>query len=102
MKFSMNEETRASLIESLNKKEKDAVRIFVKGYGWSGPSFGVALDKQNDDDDVFEADGFKIVAEKEISFLFENSFIRANKGMFGDFYTVSINGESEDSGCSCS
>lgn len=33
MKFSMSEETKASLIESLNKKEKEAVRIFVKGYG---------------------------------------------------------------------
>ncbi|MDV3428093.1 MAG: hypothetical protein LIR50_13925 [Bacillota bacterium] len=59
------------------------------------------MDKQNEDDDVFEADGFKIVAEKEISFLFEDSFIGSNKGLFGDFYTVSINGESGDSGCSC-
>lgn len=33
MKFSMSEETKASLKESLNKKEKEAVRIFVKGYG---------------------------------------------------------------------
>lgn len=102
MKFSMSEETKASLIESLNKKEKEAVRIFVKGYGWSGPSFGVALDKQNEDDDVFEADGFNIVAEKEISFLFEDSYIRSKKGLLGDSYTVSINGESDNSGCGCS
>jgi len=60
------------------------------------------LDKQNDDDDVFEADGFNIVAEKEISFLFEDSYIRSIKGLFGDSYKVSINGKSEDSGCSCS
>lgn len=33
MNFSMSEETRASLIESLKEKEKDTVRIFVKGFG---------------------------------------------------------------------
>jgi len=59
------------------------------------------LDKQNEDDDVYEAGGFNVVAEKEISFLFEDSYISNKKGLFGDFYTVSRKGENPDSNCSC-
>lgn len=33
MNFSMSEETKASLIQSLKQKQKDTVRIFVKGFG---------------------------------------------------------------------
>lgn len=99
MKFNMSEETKASLLVSLEKKDKDAVRIFIKGFGWGGPSFGVALDKQNDDDDVFQLENIKIVAEKEISFLFEDAVIGSRKGMFGDFYTVYKNGENGPSSC---
>lgn len=33
MNFFMSEETKSSLKESLKKKEKDAVRIYIKGFG---------------------------------------------------------------------
>jgi Fe-S cluster assembly iron-binding protein IscA len=57
------------------------------------------LDEQKENDDVFQADGFKIAADKEISFLFDDSHINSSKGLFGDFYTITRK-EDENSGCS--
>lgn len=47
------------------KKTEKALRIYVAGYGWGGPSFGIALDEQKNEDIVTEIDGITFVVERE-------------------------------------
>lgn len=54
------------LFQVLNEKEsKVAVRVYVAGFGWGGPSLGLALDEPNDDDKVFELEQFKVVVNAD-------------------------------------
>jgi len=42
------------------------VRIYIQGYGWGGPSFGIALDEHKENDYVVEVPSGKIVVENEL------------------------------------
>jgi Fe-S cluster assembly iron-binding protein IscA len=42
------------------------VRIFLAGFGCSGPSFGLALDDKTEDDIVDDSEGVAFVMSKEI------------------------------------
>lgn len=90
MNLSFDEATKEALSTSLKEKNKSAVRIVIEGFGWGGPSFGIVLDEQNNEDEVAVVDGIKIVADKEFSFLFDNVKIVSTKGPFGtSFHLVS-------------
>lgn len=54
-----------SIIKEQNTDDTD-VRIYLAGMGWAGPSFGLALDKQADDDFVDDSTKLKFVMEKEL------------------------------------
>lgn len=81
-------DAKEALRANLEKRNKNAVRLAIKGFGWGGPTFGVVLDEQTDNDDVQEIDGIKFVAEKDISFVFDGVKIIYKKGVFGDFFDV--------------
>lgn len=59
-------------ITQLNKlKEKRGltdiiVRVIIKGLGWGGPIFGIALDEQKENDYEQENDGIKLVVEESL------------------------------------
>lgn len=65
-------------IEELNKilKDKDMtnkyVRIHIAGFGWGGPSFGLALDELNADDLVDESNEIKVIVSKDLIEQFGN------------------------------
>lgn len=88
MNVTIDESTKEALLDNLKKRNKDAVRLAIKGFGWGGPTFGVVLDEQHEDDDILEVDGVKFVAEKDISFVFDNIKVIHKKGVFGDFFDV--------------
>lgn len=88
MNVIIDDATKEALLENLKKRNKEAVRLAIKGFGWGGPTFGVVLDEQKENDDVLEVDGIKFVAEKDISFVFENVKVIHRKGIFGDFFDV--------------
>lgn len=85
------------IIES-QTEQPDNVRIYIAGMGWSGPSFGLALDELKEDDvkDTFEETNF--IMEK---YVFEQ---------FGDFrveysgggYLVAPTDQQESDCSSCS
>jgi len=88
MDITIDSSTKEALLENLKKRNKDAVRLAIKGFGWGGPTFGVVLDEQNENDDALEVDGIKFVAEKDISFVFQGVKVIHRKGVFGDFFDV--------------
>jgi len=59
---------------------------------------GVVLDEQTENDDFIEVDGIKFVAEKDISFIFNNTKIIHRKGLFGDSFDIY---NPDNSGGSC-
>lgn len=59
-------------IDELKKimEQKDALnqtlRLYVSGFGWSGPRFGIALDEQTDEDHVDETQEVTFIVSKEL------------------------------------
>lgn len=49
------------VIES--KKTDKSLRIYIAGYGWGGPSFGIALDELKDGDKEIKVDNFTFLVE---------------------------------------
>ena len=49
-----------------NPEEAQAIRVYLAGMGWSGPSWGLALDEQKDEDLIYEEDGVKFLMEKDV------------------------------------
>lgn len=72
MKIVISEKAKAMVnkqLEDKNKKTEDTfLRIFIKGMGWGGPTFGIALEEQeNKEKDYYEeTNGLKIVVEKDL------------------------------------
>lgn len=88
MNISFDENTKEALQKALESRNKSAVRLMIDGFGWGGPSFGVALDEQKQDDEVKVIDDIKFVAEKDISFLFEDAKLLHRNGIFGSRFDV--------------
>lgn len=88
MNLSIEESTKEILRDDLKKKNKSAARIVLRGFGCSGPAFGVVLDKEEERDDVLIIDGIKIVADKDFASLLDEGKIVHDKGPFGIYYTV--------------
>lgn len=81
---------KEALIKDMEINHRPAVRLLVKGFGWGGPTFGIVLDEQEETDDLVTVQGIDFIAEKEISFLFENAEIIQRKSMFGSYFDVSL------------
>ena len=88
MNVIIDESTKQALSENLEKRNKKAVRLAIKGFGWGGPTFGVVLDEQREDDDSVEVEGINFIAEKDISFVFADVKVIHRKGVFGDSFEV--------------
>lgn len=51
MKIELTEMAQEELKKVLDsRKEKKPLRIYIAGYGWGGPSFGLALDELKEGD----------------------------------------------------
>lgn len=49
-----------------NPEEGEFVRLYVAGFGCSGPQFGLALDGRNDDDIYYEEGGQGFVMQQNV------------------------------------
>lgn len=68
MLINVSEKAKKKLEEVLSEEDIDkSLRLYIAGYGWGGPSFGMALDEQNDEDLKIESSGFNFVIEKDLS-----------------------------------
>lgn len=92
-------DTREALLSALKEKSKSAVRLMIKGFGWGGPTLGVVLDEQRDDDEVLDINGLKIVAESDIAFIFQDAKIIQRQGVFGSTFEVFTLGNPTGSTC---
>ncbi len=58
------------VIKDILKDKEDVVnnvRIHVAGVGWGGPTLGLVLDEQKDNDEVFDIEGLTFLVEKDLA-----------------------------------
>lgn len=66
MVIDLTERAKEELTEIRKEKGTEKpLRIYVAGFGWGGPSFGIALDEQKDGDIVTEIDDMTFLVEKD-------------------------------------
>lgn len=47
------------------KQATAAIRVYIAGFGWGGPSLGLALDESKDDDKIFDQGSFKVIVNSD-------------------------------------
>ena len=76
------------LIDEREDKDRLALRLFVKGGGCSGLSYGLALDYPNDDDMVSEIDGVKVLIDPESAQFVQGSQIDYKDALMGGGFAI--------------
>lgn len=68
MSIEITQEASKELRKFLEKKHdiNKYLRIYVAGFGWGGPSFGIALDEQKDEDEVIKVDDFTFLLDADM------------------------------------
>lgn len=68
MKINVTDKASDKLKEMLEEKNTDKLlRLFVAGYGWGGPTIGLALEEPKDDDIKVEVDNLNFTVEDGLS-----------------------------------
>ena len=68
MKIDLTNKAQQELTKILEaKKTEKPLRIYIAGYGWGGPSFGLALDEPKDGDDKTQVGDFTFVLEEGLT-----------------------------------
>jgi Fe-S cluster assembly iron-binding protein IscA len=66
MEIKVDDKTLEILKDELDAEKKDVVRIDVMGFGWAGPTLGIVLDEQGQNDEIRDMGGVKFAVDKEI------------------------------------
>lgn len=91
-----SEELKKILTEKNAKNQK--IRINLKGIGWGGPSFNLALDEQKDDDEIMEVEGMTFLVSKKLLSQFQNFTIDYSKFFLQRGFSIYAN-DHYTSGC---
>ncbi len=101
-KMNMNviadEKALEAIKAAVDNRQADApenIRIFVAGIGWSGPSFGLALDEQKENDLIDDSKAVKFVMEDDLF----NNFGDIKIEFMGTGFKVSPSKEENNGGC---
>ena len=67
MKIDLTEKAHEELKKVMeSRKDKKPLRIYIAGYGWGGPSFGLALDELKKGDVSTDIDDFTFLLEEDL------------------------------------
>lgn len=92
------------IIEARPEEEKDqlALRLFVKGGGCSGLSYGLALDVPASDDHVIEMNGIKLLVDPESAMFVQGSEIDYKEALMGGGFSINNPNAVRTCGCGSS
>lgn len=90
MVFKVTEEAKKELINTLETRKNTAMnfRVFVRGIGWGGPVFGIALDEQKENDYTEDFGNGKLMVEKDLKDQFKTFEIDFMKNFFSKGFVV--------------
>lgn len=77
--------------ENLYRNTDLVFRIMIAGFGWSGPTLGVNLEKPMENDYIEEINGIKFAVDRELLEQYKNFKIDYVKNMFKKGFVVSSN-----------
>ena len=83
-------------------KDNSLLRLYIAGFGWGGPNFGMALDESvNPEDQVDEAFGIKLVADKKFAEYLEGAVVDYIDSEYGGGFQIKTPRDYDcSSGCS--
>lgn len=68
MKIDLTEKAKDELEKVMeSRKEKKPLRIYIAGYGWGGPSFGLALDEHKEGDASMDVGDYTFLIEEDLT-----------------------------------
>lgn len=90
MNIKISEKAQEALNKQIEKNEDNYLRIFIQGFGWGGPRFGIALAKAKDEDkDYFvKVNDINVVVEKDLMDSFKGFSIDYSSGWFNKGFTI--------------
>jgi len=91
MNIFVAEDAKLKLEKDLQKNPEGVFRIGISGYTWCGPSFGIALDKQKEDDTVETVDNFKFTTTEDLKDSIRAVNIKLENSLFGKKIKVTCN-----------
>lgn len=71
-----------------SKKINKPLRIYIAGYGWGGPTFGIALDEHKEGDIETKVDGFVFLTDEMLQENFQKFTIDYNDSWIRKGFTV--------------
>jgi iron-sulfur cluster assembly accessory protein len=97
-------ETAAEKVKSFLEQEKEALpngglRIYVQGGGCSGFQYGMAIDEAADEDQVFEAQGVKVIVDPMSFKHLDGANVEYKEDLMGGGF--SIKNPNAKSSCGC-
>lgn len=98
-------EFAAKTIKNLIAEDPDAkgLRIYVKGGGCSGYSYGMALEPTiSDDDTVIERDGIQVIVDPQSLPLIQDSVVDYSDSLMGAGFQIKNPGAKTTCGCGSS
>lgn len=88
--ISITDKAKNKLQKILSAEETDKLlRLYIAGYGWGGPSFGMALDEPKEDDIKIESEGFKFIVEDGLCDIYEKFFVDYNDNWLRKGFVIS-------------
>lgn len=94
MKIEVTNEAKNEITKVL-ANEKNAgklLRIYIAGYGWGGPSFGLALDEPKDEDVEIMVDDNKFIVEDVVTENFDSFTVDFSDNWLRRGFSVYPNG----------
>jgi len=101
VRISITEKAAEKVRSAMEKHGKSdvALRLYVSGGGCSGFQYGLAFDRKNDDDNVIESHGVKVIVDQESAKYLDGSEIDYEESVMGEGFKVNNPNATETCGC---
>jgi len=101
LRISITEKAAEKVKAVMEKQGKSdaALRLYVSGGGCSGFQYGLAFDRKNDDDNVIESHGVKVLVDQESAKYLHGSEIDYEESVMGEGFKVNNPNATETCGC---
>lgn len=88
--INISDKAKIELEKTLKDKaaENHSIRVYVTGFGWGGPRFGLALDEKQEDDNAYNVDEFEFIISDDIKDQFAPFAIDFAGGWIGKGFVI--------------
>ena len=96
MKIDVTQRAQDELKKILEKKNSDGkiLRLYIAGFGWGGPSFGLALDEQKENDVKHVVENLEFVVDTELTQQYNDFRIDYSDNWLRKGFSIYANGSS--------